>query len=119
MGSFLTNYDIRYRGAPEPKCMLNSLIGGEELVERSGGGHLHDQHQMLSIAQTQHANDEGVAQLVHDLRLPHHLLPHQLLVFILQDFDGHINLAPEGKQAKSVRDERLPLEASLVKLQYS
>lgn len=78
---------------------LNSPIGGEEFVKRSSRGHLHDQHQTVSIAQAEHADDEGVTQLVHDLCLPHHLLLHQLLiVLILQHFDGHIDLAPEGKK---------------------
>jgi len=50
------------------------------------------------VAQAQHAHDEGVAQLVHDLRLPQHLLPHQRLVVVLQDFDGHVDLAPERRE---------------------
>lgn len=78
--------------------IMNSLFAGEEFVERTSRGHLHDQHQVLSVAQTQHADDEGVTQLVHDLRLPHHLLLHQLLVVTLQHLDGHIDLAPERKQ---------------------
>lgn len=77
---------------------LNSLIAGEEFVERSGRGHLHDQHQVLGVAQTQHANDVAVVQLVHDLCLPHHLLLHQLLILTLQHFDGHIDLAPGRKK---------------------
>ena len=63
--------------------MFNLLICGEELVERPGRGHLHDQHQVLGVAQTQNADDEGVVELVHDLCLPHHLLPHQLLIVTL------------------------------------
>lgn len=75
----------------------NSLIAGEKFVERSSRGHLHDQHQVFSIAQAQHSNDVAVLQLVHDLCLPHHLILHQLLIVTLQHFDGHINLAPERK----------------------
>lgn len=73
----------------------NSLVRGKEFVQWTGSGHLHDQHQVLSAAQAQHANDVAVFQLVHDLCLPHHLVPHQLLVFILQNLDGHISLTPE------------------------
>lgn len=80
---------------------LNSLIGGEEFVEGSCRGHFHNQHQVLSFAQTQHADDEGVTQLVHNLCLPHHLFLHQLLIVILQHFDSHIDLTPERKQNKT------------------
>lgn len=69
----------------------------EEFVERSSRGHFHDEHQVLSVAQAQHANNVAVAQLVHDLRLPHHLILHQLLVIALQHFDGHVDLLSEGK----------------------
>lgn len=69
----------------------------EEFVERSSRGHFHDKHQVLSIAQAQHANNVAVAQLVHDLCLPHHLILHQPLVIALQHFDGHVDLASEGK----------------------
>lgn len=39
----------------------NALIGGQEFVERSRGGHLHNQHQILCTAQPQHADNEGIA----------------------------------------------------------
>ena len=73
-------------------------MGVEEFVEWSSRGHFHDQHQILSITEAEHPDDEGVAQLVHDLCLPHHLLLHQLLILTLQHFDGHIYLTPEKKK---------------------
>lgn len=77
---------------------MNLLVGGEEFVQRSGRSHLHDQHKTVCVAQAKHADDERVTQLVHDLCLPHHLLLHQLLVFVLQHLDGHVYLTPESKQ---------------------
>lgn len=79
--------------------LLNSLIGGKKFVEGSGSSHLHDQHQVLSVAQAQHANNVAITQLVHDLCLPHHLLLYQLLVVTLQHFDCHISLASESKHS--------------------
>lgn len=76
---------------------MKSPFWREEFVERSSGGHFHDKHQVLSVAQAQHADDVTVAELVHDLCLPHHLLLHQILVIALQHFDGNVNLASEGK----------------------
>lgn len=73
----------------------NSLVATEKFVERPSRGHLHDQHQVLGVAEAEHSDDEGVVQLVHDLRLPHHLLLHQLLIVTLQHFDGHVDLTPE------------------------
>lgn len=80
--------------------LLNSLFGGEVFVEGSGRGHLHDQHHTLCIAEAQHANDEGVVQLVHDLCLSHHLLLHHFFIFILQHFNSHVDLTPETKQTE-------------------
>lgn len=79
---------------------VHLLFGGKEFVERSGRGHLHDQHKTVCVAQAEHADYEGVTQLVHDLCLPHHLLLHQLLVFILQHFYSHVYLTPETKQKR-------------------
>lgn len=74
---------------------MYSLFGGEELVEGTGCSHLHDEHQVLGVAQAQHADDERVVQLVHDLCLPHHLILHHLFIFTLQHLDGHVYLASE------------------------
>lgn len=73
----------------------NSLVRGEEFVQRTCSGHFHDQHQVLAGAKTQHANDVLVVQLVHNLCLPHHLVLHQLLILILQNLDGHVNLTSD------------------------
>lgn len=78
---------------------LPLLIGGEELVEWPSRSHLHHQHQALSLAEPQHADDVRVTQLVHDLRLPHHLIFHQLLILTLQHLDGHIRVAPGSSQS--------------------
>lgn len=77
-----------------PDASVNSLVRGEEFVQRTCTGHLHDQHQVLASAKAQHANDVAVLQLVHNLCLPHHLVLHQLLILILQNLDGHVHLTP-------------------------
>lgn len=77
---------------------MYSLFGGEEFVEGPGSSHLHDEHQIVSVAQAEHADDEGVTELVHDLCLPHHLLLHQLLILTLQHFDSHIYLTPDANE---------------------
>ena len=79
---------------------LISLVAAEEFVEGSSSRHLHDQHEALAVAEAEHPDDEGVVQLVHDLCFPHHLLLHQLLMVILQHFDGHVDLTSERKQTQ-------------------
>ena len=68
----------------------------EELVERAQFGQLHDQHEVLRLADADHADDVGVVQLLHEVGLPQHLLPHRhvVVVAVLQDLHRDLLLRP-------------------------
>jgi len=68
----------------------------QELVERAQVGQLHDQHEVLLLADADHADDVGVVQLLHDVGLAQHVLPQAHLVVraVLQDLHSHLLLGP-------------------------
>ncbi|KAG7280793.1 hypothetical protein CRUP_035458 [Coryphaenoides rupestris] len=80
-------------------------ISDPELVERAQFGQLHDQHEVLHLADANHADDVGVVQLLHDVGLAQHVLPQARLVVRagLQDLYSHLLLAllPEPSSPSS------------------
>lgn len=71
---------------------MNSLLAREILVEWTSGGHLHHQHERFSLTESNHAHDERITQLMHNLGLSHHFLLYWFFILILQHFNSHINL---------------------------
>lgn len=71
---------------------MNSLLAREKLVERASGGHLHHQHERFSLTESNHAHDERITQLMHNLGLSHHFILYWFFILILQHFNCHINL---------------------------
>ena len=67
----------------------------EELVERAQVSQLHDQHEVLRLADADHADDVGVVKLLHEVGLPQHLVTHRpVVVAVLQDLHRDLLLGP-------------------------
>lgn len=59
---------------------------------------LHDQHEVLSFTDADHANDVRVIQLLHDARFPQHLILYRCVVIVvLQNLNSNNLLCPEFK----------------------
>lgn len=76
-----------------------TLVVLQELVEGSQVSQLHDQHEVLCLADPDHPDDVRVVQLLHDVSFPQHFVAHRLVVVVvLQDFDGNRLLDPYTQQ---------------------
>lgn len=94
---------------PSAQPTRSSLLPKQELVQGAAARHLHDEHEGLGLADADEPHDVGVVQLVHNLRLAHHLILVCLLRAVLQHLDGDVNLLPAMTCTWSARAPLGPL----------
>ena len=92
----------------------NLLVLLQKLVELSQVCKLHDQHKILGLADSDHPDNVGVVQLLHDTGLPQHLITHgRVVVIIFQDLHCHRLLCP-GMERRELLKFDCPLSLSVL-----